>query len=216
MKSYLIKFPLVEASLLLKDMLAETRLPSVQWCIKIFNEYLFFTQIKPLFYRLLLHPGVTEEQLEQFLFPVAQLARQLPSVELVVFFDEINTSSCLGLFKEIFIDRTLHGTDLPRNLFFTGAINPAKRMENNTNQLHREDYVVHQLPESLENLKVSYGILESKILKDYITKKIAMFEIESEMNIGKKMPLNSYLQQVLTSSILSAQEFCERHLGILP
>ena len=215
-KSYLIKFPLVEASLQLKNMLAETSLPSVQSCIKIFNEYLFFTQIKPLFYRLLLHPGVTEEQLEQFLSPVAQLARQLPNVELVVFFDEINTSSCLGLFKEIFIDRTLHGTDLPRNIFFTGAINPAKKVENSTNQLHREDYVVHQLPESLENLKVSYGILESKILKDYITKKIAMFEIESEMNIGKKVPLDSYLQQVLTSSILTAQEFCERHLGILP
>ena len=214
-RSCLTTFPLIEPSSRLEDLLAETSLPSVQTCVKIFNQYLFSTRMKSLFYRLLLHPGVTEEQLEQFLAPVAKLARQLPNVELVVFFDEINTSSCLGLFKEIFIDRTLHGNDLPRNIFFTGAINPAIKIENKDKQVHRKDYVVHQLPESLESLKVSYGILESKTLKAYIIKKIAMFEIEAEMNSGKKMPLDSYSQQILSSSILSAQEFCETHLGIV-
>lgn len=213
-RSCLATFPLIEPSSQLEDLLAETSLPSVHTCIKIFNEYLLFTRMKPLFYRLLLHPGVTEEQLEQFLSPVTKLAHQLPNVELVVFFDEINTSSCLGLFKEIFIDRALHGSDLPRNIFFTGAINPAIKIENKDKQVLRTDYIVHQLPESLENLKVSYGVLESKTLKAYIKKKIAMFEIESGKDTGEKMPLDPYSQQVLSSSILSAQEFCETHLGI--
>lgn len=213
--SSLTKFPLIEASFRLKTLLAEKSIPGVQTCIKIFNEYVSSTQMKPLFYRLLLHPGVTEEQLEEFLSPIAQLARQLPKIELVVFFDEINTSSCLGLFKEIFIDRTLHGSDLPRNIFFTGAINPARKIENNNVRVHRIDYVVHELPAALENLKVSYGILGSKILKDYITKKIAMFEVESQKDSGQKMPLDGYSQKVLSRSILCAQEFCEENLGIL-
>jgi hypothetical protein len=212
--SRLVVFPLIEASHPLKKLLEETSSPSVQTCIQIFNEYLSFTQTKPLFYRLLLHPGVTEEQLEQFLLPISQLARQLPDIELVVFFDEINTSSCLGLFKEIFIDRTLHGTDLPKNIFFTGAINPAIMVDDKANQVHRKDYLVHQLPESLECLKVSYGVLESKILEDYIIKKIAMFQIESEEDSKNKMPLDPYAQEVLGNSIILAQEFCEKYLGI--
>ncbi|CAF1395666.1 unnamed protein product, partial [Didymodactylos carnosus] len=210
--SQLISFPLIEARLQLKSLLTETSSISVQTCVKIFDKYLFFTQTEPLFYRLLLHPGVTEEQLEQFLRPISQLARQLPNIELVVFFDEVNTSSCLGLFKEIFIDRTLHGINLPKNIFFTGCINPAVMEENNDNQVHRQDYRVHQLPESLQNLKVSYGILESKILEEYIIKKIAMFHIEPEKNSTKKMPLEQYAQEVLANSILTAQEFCEKYL----
>jgi hypothetical protein len=211
--SQLVAFPLIEASSPLKKLLEETSSPRVQTYIKLFNEYLFFTQTKPLFYRLLLHPGVTEEQLEQFLSPISQLARQLSNVELVVFFDEINTSSCLGLFKEIFIDRTLNGIDIPKNIFFTGAINPAIKIENQASEVYRTDYLVHQLPESLEHLKVSYGILESKILSDYINKKIAMFKVESEKDGKKKMNLDPYTQNVLSKSILKAQEFCEKRLG---
>ena len=79
--------------------------------------------------------------------------------------------------------------------------------------VYRTDYLVHQLPESLEYLKVRYGILESKILLDYIKKKISMFKIESETDQKKKMNLNEYTQNVLTKSILKAQEFCEKRLG---
>jgi hypothetical protein len=211
--SNILSFPLIEISFQLKELLEKTSSLSEQTAIQIFNEYLFFTQTKPVFYRRLLHPGITEKQLEQFLLPISQLARQLPDIELVVFFDEINTSSCLGLFKEIFIDRTLYGVNLPENIFFTGAINPAIQLENDTQQVHRTDYLVHQLPESLDSLKVSYGILESKILKDYITKKIATFFIDSETNNGTKIPLDKHAQDVLSRSILKAQEFCEKRLG---
>jgi Cdc6-like AAA superfamily ATPase len=206
-------FPLIETSFRLKELLKKTSSPSEETAIEIFNEYLFFTQTKPLFYRLLLHPGITEKQLEQFLLPISQFASQLPNIELVVFFDEINTSSCLGLFTEIFINRTLYGVNLSKNIFFTGAINPAVQVEHDIHQVHRTDYLVHQLPEALDHLKVSYGILESEILKDYITKKIATFLIDSGTNNGKKIPLDKYAQDVLSSSILKAQEFCEKRLG---
>ena len=206
----LIEFPLIEPSFQLQTLLKNFRSPTARMSIELFNEYLVHSEIKSLFYRLLLHPGVTEEQLEEFMSPIRQLARELPHIELVVFFDEVNTSSCLGLFKEMFMDRTLHGNTLPMNLFFTAAINPFIKPTND-NSVHRKDFLVHQLPQALENLKVSYGTLEPKSLRDYIMKKINTFRIESSND--RQIPLEEYAQEMLAESILNAQEFCEKHIG---
>ncbi|CAF3701639.1 unnamed protein product [Rotaria sp. Silwood1] len=211
--SQLSALPLIEASHLLKNLLNKSHSSSIHTSIRMFNEYLCYTQVKPVFYRLLLHPGVTEEQLEEFMSPIVQLARALHSIELVVFFDEINTSSCLGLFKAMFMDRTLHGTNLPENIFFTAAINPASTLASTDNLPYRLDYVVHQLPQALEGLRVSYGILESKTLADYIRQKIAMFNVRASNNLETRMPLQNFAQDLLSQSILAAQEFCETRLG---
>ncbi|CAF1245410.1 unnamed protein product, partial [Rotaria sordida] len=211
--SSLIKFPLVEISFQLKKLLELSHLPTVETSIEIFHEFISHTRNKPLFYRLLLHPDVSEEQIEHFMFPICQLAKQIPDIELVVFFDEVNTSSCLGLFKEMFMDRTLHGINLPENIFFTAAINPSINYHNNF-QVHRHDYIVHELPQSLDNLKVSYGILDSNTLEDYIKQKIAKFTITTSIRDDqRKIPLIQYTQQILTQSILKAQRFCETYLG---
>jgi Cdc6-like AAA superfamily ATPase len=208
----LTNYPLIEGSFRLKYLLQEVCSPTIDISIEIFKEYLFHSQIKPLFYRLLLHPGITEEQLVDFMFPISQLARELPNIELVIFFDEVNTSSCLGLFKEMFMDGTLHGTNIPKNIFFTAAINPLINVEDNE-QVHRSDYLVHELPQSLKHLKVSYGSLESKSLADYIIRKIIMFQVHSSINHGKSILLESDFQNTLAASILKAQEFCEEYLG---
>jgi hypothetical protein len=213
-KSQLNSLPLIEASHQLKKLLEESQTPTAEMSIEIFKEFLVYTRIKPLFYRLLLHPGVTEEQIENFMLPICQLAEQVPDIELVVFFDEVNTSSCLGLFKEMFMDGTLHGISLPKNIFFTAAINPLITSSHDF-QVHRCDYIVHELPESLENLKVSYGILDSKTLEDYIKQKIAIFTVTSTRYPQTQMPLEDYAQNMLAQSILKAQKFCEERLGTL-
>jgi hypothetical protein len=186
---------------------------TIEESIEIFNEFISHSQIKPVFYRLLLHPGITEEQIEKFLLPISQLAKEIPNIEFVVFFDEFNTSSCLGLFKEIFIDGTLHGINLPKNIFFTAAINPLIN-QNNDVQVHRRDYLVHELPQSLENLKVSYGILDPTTLEHYIRQKIATFTVISSGNTHSHMPLEDYARDILAESILKAQQFCETRLGM--
>jgi hypothetical protein len=38
--------------------------------------------------------------------------------------DEVNTSSCLGVFKEIMIDKRFNGKLLPPNIFWVAAVNP--------------------------------------------------------------------------------------------
>ncbi|CAF3814466.1 unnamed protein product, partial [Rotaria sp. Silwood1] len=208
----LVNYPLISSSCRLQELLQHTS-TGAETSIEIFKEYLFHSQTKPIFYRLLLHPGVSEEQLVEFMAPISQLARDLTDIEIVVFFDEVNTASCLGLFKEMFMDGTLRGKSIPKNIFFTAAINPYIKIEENAEQVHRTDYIVHELPESLKYLTVSYGALESKTLADYIVRKIAMFQVNSSVNNDKTMPLERYAQKTLSNAILTAQEFCERHLG---
>ncbi|CAF1198278.1 unnamed protein product [Didymodactylos carnosus] len=214
--SELVRIPLIEPTPQLQSLLEETRSQAVQTSIQIFNEYISYTKTKPLFYRLLLHPGVTEEQLEEFMFPICELAKDVPAVELVVFFDEVNTSSCLGFFKEMFTDRTMHGKEIPENIFFTAAINPhTESSESNDNKqnemiVHRRHYLVHQLPQSLEHLKVRYGTLPNNQLYEYIQRKIKMFTIHLD---NKQMPLEDYAQGILCDAILNAQEFCANRLG---
>ena len=207
-------FPLIEISNPLKQLLESTEnKPQKGVLLKIFDEFLTRTSMKRVFYRLLLHPGITEKHIGEFLFPILQLAQCLPKIELVVFFDEVNTSSCLGLFKEIFMDRTLHGQALPKNIFFTAAINPASKPCDSADKIHRQDYLVHELPDSLKTLKISYGIVNQNTLKDYIRQKIATFTMSSPGDYQTSSSLDEYLQETLIESILAAQEFCVRRLG---
>ena len=207
---HITSFPLMNISHQLERLLDPNSLnDSPKNSIKLFDEYLMHTNTKSLFYRLLLHPDITEQHLEDFMKPICQLANEVPNVELVIFFDEVNTASCLGLFKEMFIDGTLHGNNLPPNIFFTAAINPSSTKQEDEKAVHRSDYLVHQLPQALENLKISYSTLESNALKDYITKKIATFTLPGQQLTS----LDLYVQDMLTECILKAQEFCEEFLG---
>ncbi|CAF1180009.1 unnamed protein product [Adineta steineri] len=209
----LIRYPLIEGSFRLKNLLKEMHKPTIHMSIEIFKEYLFHNQTKPLFYRLLIHPGITEEQIVEFISPICHLAQEVSEMELVVFFDEVNTASCLGLFKEMFMDGTLHGKNIPKNIFFTAAINPLIKIEENTNQVHRSDYVVHDLPQSLKDLKVSYGSLQSNTLADYIRRKIAMFQITSTTKSDQINTFDLCLQDTCAESLIKAHEFCEKNLG---
>ena len=212
--SRLAASPLIEPSSQLRKLLKEYPEITTTTSVEMFNEFVSYSQITPLFNRLLLHPGVTEEQIEHFLSPICQLAEQISTIEFVVFFDEVNTSSCLSLFKEMFMDGTLHGKTLPKNIFFTAAINP-RTTQMEQSEVHRRDYLVHELPQALEHLKVSYGTLDPITLEHYIRQKIAAFAVPSSDNTRQHMPLEEYAQHVLADSIVNAQKFCEKRLGRL-
>lgn len=206
-------YTLIDASDRLKELLYKQDSKTIEDAIHLFREYLFNSQVKSLFYRLLLHPGISEEQLAEFMKPIAQLARELKDIEIVIFFDEVNTASCLGLFKEMFMDGTLHGQAIPKNIFFTAAINPFSRVQTTTAQVYRTDFVVHELPQALKYLQVSYGSLDSSTLASYIFEKIKMFKVNSAGTVKKEIALETYVQNTLADAILKAQEFCEKHLG---
>jgi hypothetical protein len=49
------------------------------------------------FFRLLIHPGITEDHMVDFMKPVIATAIAVPKQVMLVFFDEVNTASIIGL-----------------------------------------------------------------------------------------------------------------------
>lgn len=176
-----------------EKMVVETKL--------VFQSFLACGNI-PMFYRLMVHPGITPDEVMQFLMPIRELARnlQLPDdavdkvseVSLVCFFDEVNTAECQGLVKEILYDRSIGGDQLEENLFFIAAINPDKREYGQVEDdehlafingkkalsvkaIHREYYQVNRMHPVLRTLKWNYTKLGNDNLQLYIHHKVTSY-----------------------------------------
>jgi uncharacterized protein YegL len=72
------------------------------------------SRLESTFFELNVHSSITEGDVVAFFEPIRELARKLAShsARIVVFLDEINTSSAPGLFKEIVVDGSLQGEQL--------------------------------------------------------------------------------------------------------
>ncbi|XP_065839047.1 uncharacterized protein [Oscarella lobularis] len=186
---------------------------------------IFCGKIRSTFFKLSVHAALTPEDVKSFMKDKIALARKIlshhspvenspnavPSV--VIFFDEINTSSCMGLFKEILIDGTMEGDDLPPNLFIAAASNPHRSSSVVIRSNWEEEdwvlgnYYVRPLPPTLEFLRWDYGALEPHQENAYIEQILAM-----------KRDLNSLalVRDILTDRISEAQnlirEFAKEQL----
>ncbi|XP_065844233.1 uncharacterized protein [Oscarella lobularis] len=177
-------------------------------------------ELYPLFHKLLIHPGLTVNDVMNFLKPIVAKAEQLPQIEFIIFFDEVNTASCLGLFKEILIDGTIDGHELPENLFFVSAINPkVEEDENertdvdlgNPEDLGRRVYHVHKLPSSMETLKWKFPGMDDRALKGYIERKIVIQEDTFGNDLeGKPILLDASSRELFSKLLLSAHDFFRR------
>ena len=121
--------------------------------------------------------------------------------------EEVNTSSVLGLFKEIIIDHSLCGDELEENMVIVAACNPAR-----TEAVHKElsqrekdlgkdwvsgHYQVSSLPGSVERLKWSYGSLNKDQEKEFIFRRLEM--------LGRNR-FPAYLARSMTELISESQE----------
>jgi len=102
---------------------------------------------------------------------------------------EVNTSSVMGLCKEIIIDSSICGEDLPDNVVVVAACNPSNRTSLSKNcDLARDwasgHYIVNQLPRSMESLKWEYGALNAAEEKEFVLRRIELLE---EKNIPTYM-----------------------------
>lgn len=92
---------------------------------------------------------------------------------------EINTSSVLGLLKEVVSDHSLAGNPLEDNIVVVAALNPP-RAEIQSHGRERDlgkdwasgHYQVASLPGSMNKLKWSYGSLTHGQEKDFIYRRI--------------------------------------------
>ena len=181
-----------------------------------------------LFFKLLVHPGLQPLQIFDFLSDAVELAQKLSDWTVVVFFDEVNTASCPGVFKEITVDHAMRGQILPDNLFIVAAINPYRKApsteirETAFPSVPRTDYNVMKLPDVMDSLLWKYGEFNINYAKIYIRRKIQLEKDllaakKPEQEAGKKEEttklISSGLQEKFTEMLHTAIRFCYERLG---
>ena len=124
---------------------------------------------------------------------------------LTVFLDEINTSHCLGLFKEIVVDGTFDGEMLPDNIFIVAACNPHRSMPATLHlDTKIEDWVlgwynVRKLHPTMSRIMWDYGALNKNQEQEYIKQKFAVSALAGNLNIHELGHLSA---QIATSQQL--------------
>jgi len=143
-----------------------------------------------LFHKILMDESITPEQFKATIASIVKDSREIQKATgkesgeiatIVVFIDEINTSSILGVVKEIFLDRTLDGVLLPKNIFFVGALNPQNLSANSSSSdQYEKEFVVHPLPPSMTELIMKFDCLEFAqeriFLQNFLIEKIRIPE----------------------------------------
>ena len=151
------------------------------------------------FHQVNVHAALTPAEIEAHLAPVVRLGERLietcrlsdeslfdnafREIKLCIFLDEVNTSSTMGMFKELIVDHRLSGRDLPKNIVVIAACNPAREKLVHLSDVHarREElgqlnamghYQVHPLPLSIEQIVWDYGALTEEQEKEFVEKRL--------------------------------------------
>lgn len=127
---------------------------------------------------------------------------------------EINTSSVLGLLKEVVIDHSIAGEQLEENIVVVGALNPA-RAEIQSHGRERDlgkdwasgHYQVAELPGSMSILRWCFGSLTHGQEKDFIFRRIEALKTDSMPNF-----IQVSLTEVVSESHQIMREFAERNI----
>eukprot|EP01088_Endostelium_zonatum_P014249 TRINITY_DN3042_c0_g1_i1.p1 TRINITY_DN3042_c0_g1~~TRINITY_DN3042_c0_g1_i1.p1 ORF type:complete len:4305 (+),score=884.29 TRINITY_DN3042_c0_g1_i1:1356-12917(+) len=185
----------------------------------VVNEFIS-SKFEKLFYRILMHPMISAEVLRTSIMEVKEQALQFQALNpvqppvVVVFIDEANTASQLGIIKSLFTDHRIHGEKLPSNVFFVAAINPdelnkaANLLENkdlfdSTGVKHPtkyKEFEVRPLPGSLEQCILKFENLTAEEEMCFLSSLIQMRYVGGELNISVVHQAN------LTSLILMGQQ----------
>ena len=180
------------------------------------------TPLEHLFYKLLIHPDTTFEDVAAFLRPACRVAEKVNGqhTDVIVFFDEVNTSSLLGLFKQIVMDGMFGGKKLPSNMFFITAINPSFKPAQPTSDPNAmlpsvmRGYDVHALPTAMNDIHWVYlGLSMESELSQYITGKI---DLQQNVLVASKMTKVEFspaMKACFKDILLRAHQFCHDRLG---
>jgi len=174
--------------------------------------------LKPTFFEICVDSSLTTAEIREKFMPIRRTAEGLSYSDalVVVFLDEVNTSSILGLFKEIIVDHSLGGELLPENIVIVAACNPARSQSITLGGESREydlgkdffsgHYQVFEMPLSMSMLKWSYGSLNTEQEKEFIYRRLKMlnFDIPDDLAVT--------LTELVSSSHCAIREFATEHL----
>ena len=174
------------------------------------------SHLEQLFLDINIHASLTADDINEKLSEAKRVARKVAGLDMkvVVFLDEINTASVLGLMKEIIVDRSLSGDPLEENIVIVAACNPVrKRTANRVSDLAREwvsgHYQVRQLPPSLSIICWDFGALGREQEKEFIQQRILM------MDGIMPTSLTSRMTEILSSSHEFIRELAKDHMALV-
>ena len=162
------------------------------------------------------HGGLDENDVVRFVSEAVAAAFGYPQQIVWAFLDEINTASCVGLFRELVCDHSMRGTKLPANLRIFAACNPYRRKQDwhSTSGLAMSNesvepallsdlvYAVYPLPQSLIACAWDFGMLSKAEEERYVH---AML---------KSLPFNAEeprpMRKVMAVVILACHKFMRR------
>jgi hypothetical protein len=135
------------------------------------------------FHKLDVHSGLRPLDVISFFNEVIEQAERIKTMfitdtpQVIAYLDEVNTSSCMGLFKEIIVDKSIDGEPIPGNVFIIAACNPLRGdstavLRKNKNVWIKPSYYVRQLHPTIEFLKWDYGALNDTQEEEYVTAKM--------------------------------------------
>lgn len=166
----------------------------------------------PVFYKIKMHNKMTienfKEKIQAFVGKTKDIMEK--GTKIVVFVDEFNATSIMGVIKEVFIDHSMDGKSLPDNLLWVGAMNRYKGPDkgeatNFTGVATRApDYIVREHPPSMDSLILNFSSLSESQERNYL--KVLL---ESNKDI-KAQKLESVYQDVMIDWIFKAQEFVRK------
>ena len=186
---------------------------------------------KNLFHCIRMHEGIKADEFRELVLAIKQQAEDARRIsvelgipiELVAFIDELNTTSIMGMVKEVFMDHMLDGVPLPDNIFWVAAINPSNTVADQSDasaaprtgasnftgvksDSQEQRYIVNELPKSLEPAVMEYSSLMTDQERDWIGNYL------SDTNLGLATELQNdenknYIISALRVGIIASQEF---------
>ena len=145
--------------------------------------------LEPTFFDINIHGSLTADELRAKVDEARRVARKLAHLnsKVVVFLDEVNTSSTLGLLKEMIVDHSFSGEMLESNIVLIAACNPVRNSISRAKPSREIDlgkawasghYQVKKLPMSLQVMTWDYGSLKADQEKEFIYRRILMMDNE--------------------------------------
>ena len=177
------------------------------------------SHLEQTFFDINIDPALSADDIKCKLDEARCIAQKVFSMDIkvVVFLDEINTSSVLGLLKEVIVDRSFNGDLLEDNIVVIAACNPVRESTVTQEKSSREidlgrewvsgHYQVKKLPTSLGFISWDFGSLNSEQEKEFIHQIITM--------MGEEIP--SVMARAMTEVISSSHELiptlAEEHIA---